>query len=435
MKSVRGQPGKLQNLLTKEIEAAQERLQDTRRTPEEKARARAAKGAAAKAACLTQPTTQETSIPPEAMKFAVKYRLGTAEAPEVAHCVCGTAHPTVNHILSCKHLRGRFVRHDVIVNVLSKMLSEVGLTCTIEVMVLDDSQKRMDIVITLPTGRVWLDVSFVNPLTPTYVSDRNPKLTREKAKKAKWTDKARRAMKTRFIPFIIDTFGGVGDEAMEFLKFIASRAYEKGVISASTSMEHAVGQYRWGLVQRIGAAVAHTNACMIEEARVRSSKRNAKTKVIFKAAEALGKGHNREHKRKQVYVYGEPGAKKAHVWPSRRVFEEQGKEAEGAKKNNESAEPKGHCYAHEHDTPAHAYSYKTMEKILAGHAYMREMIREDESALTHDSTPVPEDQVQNLGQGRGTDAQGFREWHADNVPCGAALVKLVRAISALIARG
>ena len=71
-------------------------------------------------------------------------------------CVCAC-------VLSCKKLRGRFVRHDVIVNLLASICRLLGLTATTEVMAVEGKQKRMDIVITLPTCRVWIDVSIINP--------------------------------------------------------------------------------------------------------------------------------------------------------------------------------------------------------------------------------------------------------------------------------
>ena len=50
----------------------------------------------------------------------------------------------------------------MIVNLLASVCSRAGFTAT-EVMVIEGKQKRMDIVITLPTRRVWIDVSVINP--------------------------------------------------------------------------------------------------------------------------------------------------------------------------------------------------------------------------------------------------------------------------------
>ena len=297
----RGAPARMQRALTRELEDHEERERGRVRTTEERARARAVKGWGAKGACLAQPKSPDTTLPSHAMEFAVKYRLGTVVAPDVQFCMCGKSKPSVDHILSCRNLRGRFVRHDVISNVLASMLNEVGIATTSEVMVLEHSQKRMDVVAHLPTGRVWLDTSIPNPMCPAYLKDPDPKKTRAKAKNAKWREKATSAS-SRFVPFIVDTFGGIGEEAKAFLQYIAEQAYEKGVICATTSMEHAVGQYRWGLVQRIGVAIAHANQCMMEEVRVRATHPKAKTACLYKSVRERGKQNGGERKRARVYV-------------------------------------------------------------------------------------------------------------------------------------
>ena len=119
---------RLQNALTRAVEDVRERIHSTTRNQEEKVRASEAKSPGAKGACLAQPHTQGTTLPPDAMKFASTYRLGTAKAHDISQCPCGTGSPSITHILSCKYLRGRFVRHDVLVNVLVDMLRAIGVT-------------------------------------------------------------------------------------------------------------------------------------------------------------------------------------------------------------------------------------------------------------------------------------------------------------------
>ena len=152
------------------------------------------------------------------------------------------------------------------------MCCEAGFTTTTEVMVVEGKQKRMDLVITLPTGRVWIDVSFVNPLAPSYLSDKDPKATREKAKVAKWGNDARHRGVT-FVPFIVDIYGGIGGQAKEWLGEIAKAAAIRNMVEIdSRDITPATwqGQYRWELVSQIGAAVAHANYCMVEEAALKS---------------------------------------------------------------------------------------------------------------------------------------------------------------------
>ena len=85
----------------------------------------------------------------------------------------------------------------------------LGLTATTEVMVVEGKQKRMDIVITLPTRRVWIDVSIIN-------RHKDPKSSREKAKTSNWGVHAEQRG-VEFIPFIVDVYGGIGEQAKKWL--------------------------------------------------------------------------------------------------------------------------------------------------------------------------------------------------------------------------
>ena len=202
------------------------------------------------------------------------------------------------------------------------MLSEVGYCATTEMMVVEHSQKRMDIVVTLPTGVVWLDVSVVNPLVKSYLDDTNHMKTREKQKIAKYSTHASGA-NARFVPFIVDTFGAIGKQAAEFLKLIAQKAWDNRVIAATSSMEHAVGQYRWRLVQRLGAAIAHTNSSMVEEVRVRATHHHASTRVIYAAARAKSKrsAATKGASKAPANAKGKGQAGAKHVWPRARRFQ------------------------------------------------------------------------------------------------------------------
>ena len=307
-------PPRLQHLFTVGLEDIYGSIHnDEARTQEEKVRAREARAPGAKGACLAQPRTQETTLPPDAAKFAYNYRAGTASAPDVSQCPCGIGNPSITHMMSCRYLRGRFARHDVIVNVLVDMMRDVGVVASAEVMVLEGSQKRMDVVLMLPTGRVWIDVSVVNPLIATYITDPSPLDTREKQKVGKWGNLAR-TQRVRFVPFIVSTFGGLGPKALEFLGFIASEAFQKGLITTSTSMEHAVGQYRAGLAQRVGVAVAHANSCMVGEVRARAVNPRFKTGPLYSALQARGRKQTRGGAIPRVYV-GKRGASSRVDWP------------------------------------------------------------------------------------------------------------------------
>ena len=273
---------KLQNLLTKKCEQIKYSAMEDGRSEEEAARARATKSYGAGAALLAKPTSAGTTIPPGAIRLAAQNRLGTAEF-KASKCACGEAHPTITHVLSCKKLRGRFVRHDVIVNLLASITRRLGLTAITEVMVVEGKQKRMDIVITLPTRRVWIDVSIINPLAPSYLRHKDPKSSREKAKTSNWGAHAEQRG-VEFIPFIVDVYGGIGEQAKKWLGELARVAARRNmvdIISRDITPDTWQGQFRWELVSQIGAALAHANYCMAEEAAIKSEWPTAQTRGLF----------------------------------------------------------------------------------------------------------------------------------------------------------
>ena len=105
--------------------------------------------------------------------------------------------------------------------------------------------------------------------------------------------------------------------ATELLQWIASEAYERGLVVATSGAEHAIGQYRWGLIQQVGVATAHANSCMVQEARVtRAVQPKSKTTAMYKAVLKRGYKSSKRDAAARVYVYNAEGApKKAVAWP------------------------------------------------------------------------------------------------------------------------
>ncbi len=111
------------------------------------------------------------------------------------------------------------------------------------------------------------------------------------------------------------TFGGLGPMTTELLQWIASEAYEKGLTVASSGAEHAIGQYRWGLIQHVGVAT-HTNSRMVQEARIRAAHPKGKTRAIYKAVLKRGYKSSKREAAARVYVYNAGGApRRAAEWP------------------------------------------------------------------------------------------------------------------------
>ena len=65
-------------------------------------------------------------------------------------------------------MRGRFFRHDTLVVLLKQAAAKAGIVASIEVTDVDHSH-RIDVVLHFPKGRVWVDVSVVNPQAPSYI--------------------------------------------------------------------------------------------------------------------------------------------------------------------------------------------------------------------------------------------------------------------------
>ena len=72
-------------------------------------------------------------------------------------CVCDEELSSV-HVLS-KKTKGMFVRHDLLRDVLKKICSQAGVVASIEVMVVEGPQRRMDLVLYFsnPVRRGWVD--------------------------------------------------------------------------------------------------------------------------------------------------------------------------------------------------------------------------------------------------------------------------------------
>ena len=141
----------------------------------------------------------------------------------------------------------------------------------------------MDIFVTLPTCRVWIDVSIINPLAPSYLRHKDPKSSREKAKTANWGVHAEQRG-LEFIPFLVDVYGGIGEQAKKWLGELARVATRRNmvdIISRDITPDTWQGQFRWELVSQIGAALAHANYCMVEEAAIKSEWPRAQTRGLF----------------------------------------------------------------------------------------------------------------------------------------------------------
>ena len=159
------------------------------------------------------------------------------------------------------------------------MCREAGFVVRTEVMVVDGTRKRMDIVIILPRKCIWIDVSVINPCLPAYAK-KNALQIRAGEKIAKWNPHA----STRgyeFVPAIFDVFGAVGSQLTIFLTKIAEKARATLPYPIDKSAVAWAGAYRRELVCRLAVALAHGNHLMVEEAIMRARDQPGSTASNF----------------------------------------------------------------------------------------------------------------------------------------------------------
>ena len=86
-----------------------------------------------------------------------------------------------------------------------------------------------------------------------------------------------------------------------------------------------MGQYRFKLTQRLGAAMAHTCSNMLEEARVRATHHHANTHIIYAAAKTKSKRSTptRDACRSKAMHKGKPARAGGYVWPKSKGYNPQ----------------------------------------------------------------------------------------------------------------
>ena len=262
-------PDKLQRALTREVEDLRHEEHTAGQEAGDKKRTISLSSSASVSVHTSHPVVSH-AIPNKAMITTTKIRAGTLVLPDVT-CECGRAQLSVAHVLSCKKLRGRFARHDVIVRLLHSMLKDAGLVAQTETFILPDSSKRMDIVIYMPDGRViWVDVTVANTLAESYVKQKKPAHEiREQAKTTKYGKQAEERNYI-FIPAAIETHGEMGAGMLELLKLIGQAALDSHPFALECLPSRWIGDYSYRIKKRIAMTLAFGNHLMIEEALMRS---------------------------------------------------------------------------------------------------------------------------------------------------------------------
>jgi hypothetical protein len=163
------------------------------------------------------------------ISLALRLRLGLApqdDLPLLCKCNIPLASDP-NHFLSCKLLRRTIVttRHDDLHHLLCNFTRQAGCAVFIEPRSLDGTGKRPDAQVYFPSHSELVDTSITHPCAPSYFTHAATEQlwaakTRQQAKHNKY-DVLAAEEKSPFSAFVMETFGGIGSEAVNFLKKIS----------------------------------------------------------------------------------------------------------------------------------------------------------------------------------------------------------------------
>ena len=273
----------LQKLLTAEAENAWAAKAQEAYGEEEKARTEANKIRGSSSLFTCTPTHALACMSDEAYTNMLKARTNTLNIP-LNMCTCGQHTTTFAHLLSCKHLLARTVRHDIIVRMVCNLLISAGKVARTEVRVVNGTQKRMDVVVYTASKTYWIDVSVVNPMAPSYVKKKDPIKIRENTKRARWQSLAA-AQNVEFLPFVLNVFGGLGPSPLSVVQMICSAALRSYPYRRACPPGQWMARHRDSILQRITVAIGHINNLNITEAVTRSQ--GIRQRKLFKGAMRL----------------------------------------------------------------------------------------------------------------------------------------------------
>lgn len=150
------------------------------------------------------------------------------------------------HLLSCNYYKRRQIlyRHNTIVNAIHKVTQQLGGTSRIEPNDLSEHDRRKpDLDVIINNKRFFLDIRITHPLANSnvhFAAKRRLGAARrgEEIKIKKYQDIAVEHS-AEVVPFVIETLGGIGESAKQFLKELwrASFNCEDGRIMMSSFME------------------------------------------------------------------------------------------------------------------------------------------------------------------------------------------------------
>jgi hypothetical protein len=251
----------LQRLLVAEVEdnRAARLVQDVQGDPIAIARLTSVRSKLAGVWLNTYPVSRDHTMTDNHFRMAARLRLGLPPQDDLPRqCSCqAVLQQDPLHFFSCGKLKqsAMTMRHDLIVRTLSRYVQRAGGSCYVEPKFY--LGKRPDVHIFFPSSRTMVDVSVIHPGAPSFARQAHVPLSaahlRERQKISKYR-KVAEGESAMFVPFVLESWGGFGTQALKFVSDVASLARE------NLSLAQSEPDFRGSMVRCLAIALQVGNA-------------------------------------------------------------------------------------------------------------------------------------------------------------------------------
>jgi hypothetical protein len=229
----------MQKALTELAEVIEDNSRLSRLNPADFARVTASRAPGSGLWLIAATRSLDFRMSNDSFKRGVRLRLGLPPIDNMpSHCGSGGGRcgfPLAQdpwHFLSCARLASTMLdlRHNHVCQILAIWCRRVNACVTLEPTSLDNrNQNRPDLHVIMGHRLFLVDVSIVHPTATSNVVQAARSLSaakkREKVKLRQYSEMARQQSAT-FVPFVIESFGGFGPRAVEFMKEVADFAHQ-----------------------------------------------------------------------------------------------------------------------------------------------------------------------------------------------------------------